>query len=63
MQVLRWMCGYFRNKDICHIVQVVLIEDNMRENHLHWFDYLECKLTNVLISKKTSIEQDKKLIK
>lgn len=57
------MCGYFRNKDICHIVQVVLIEDNMRENHLHWFDYLECKLTNVLISKKTSIEQDKKLIK
>ena len=51
MDILRWMCGNtmrdkVRNGDIRIKIDVVSIEEKMRENRLRWFDHVRRRLTD-----------------
>ena len=51
MRMLRWMCGNtrrdkVRNEGIRTKIDVVFIEEKMRENHLQWFDHVRRRLAD-----------------
>ena len=61
MRILRWMCGKtkmdkVRNEDIPSLVEVVPIEDKMRENNLQWFDHIGCRPMDAPIRRVKKID-------
>ena len=56
MRMLRWMGGKIRkekiiNEHICEHLGVASIGDNLRETHLIWFEYVQCRLATTPLRK------------
>ena len=62
MRMLRWICGNTRrerigNKNICEMVGITLIENQLRENKLKWFGHLQRLSVNAAIDKSDKINE------
>ena len=60
MRMLRWMCrktrrDMIRNELIHKMIEVELIEEEMRENRLRWFGHIQRRPANAPVRKSEAI--------